>query len=55
MDKEEFKRLIVKQWKQYEDGHSGYIAVNLETGNISSTKIPVLGHVALNGPTPGML
>ena len=34
MDKEEFKRLIPKQWKQYEDGHSGYIAVNLDTGNI---------------------
>ena len=34
MDKEEFKRLISKQWKQYKDGHSDYIAVNLETGNI---------------------
>ena len=34
MDKEDFKRLIAKQWKQYEDGHSGYIAVYLETGNI---------------------
>ena len=34
MDKEEFKRLIPKQWKQYEADHSGYIAVNLETGNI---------------------
>ena len=34
MDKDDFKRLISKQWKQHEDGHSGYIAVNLETGNI---------------------
>ena len=34
MEKEEFKRLIAKEWKQYKDGHSDYIAVNLETGNI---------------------
>ena len=34
IDKGEFKRLISEQWKQYEDGHSDYIAVNLETGII---------------------
>ena len=34
IDKEDFKKLISKQWKRHEDGHSGYIAVNLETGNI---------------------
>lgn len=34
IDKEEFKRLESKQWKHYEDGHSDYIAVNLQNGNI---------------------
>ena len=33
MDKEEFKQLISKQWKWYEYGHLGYIAVNFEMWN----------------------
>ena len=33
IDKEDFKRLITKEWKTNpETGHSGYVAVNQETG-----------------------